>query len=163
MKIMRPTLIDLLQLAAQARDDERAQYEALVGEPWHAENVAHHLYGRIGHKFGLYGDDGTPIAVGGWDPVLDGVWQAWMIGSDEGWTRHWFPITRAARRVMRTLFNSDGARRLQVNVLESRVKACEWYVRGLGMTHEGTMRGFGVNGENVATFARLKEDRHGRW
>lgn len=162
MKIGKPTLLDLIQLAATAGEDEREQHEAVMGWPWDPERVAHDLYGRIGHKFGLVAPDGSIVAVAGWDAVLDGVWHAWMLASPEAWGEHGRTITRACRRVTDTMFRSEGARRLQTNVLESRTQACRWYEKGLLMKREGTLRGFGVNGENVALYARVKEDGYGR-
>ena len=58
---------------------------------------------------------------------------------------------------MQGLFDA-GARRLQTGALASRTKAHEWYVRGLKMKPEGVCEGFGLGGEDMATFVRLKED-----
>lgn len=159
MKIVQPTLCDMLQLCAQARDDEREQYAAFRGLAWDAETVAVELFQKPGLKFALIQDSGDLVVMGGWDPVLEGVWQSWMVGTDAGWKAHWRSITKASRKIMDELFQNGGARRLQTNALASRAAACDWYVKGLKMEPEGIWRSFGLNGEDVASFARLNERR----
>lgn len=155
MMLAQVTLLDLLKLACSARPDEIAQYEALVGKMWNVDEVANDHYSRGGVKFSLLDAAGEPVVCGGYDMVGPQVWQSWMIGSMEQWEKHWFAITRHTRHVMDDLLAS-GARRLQTSALASRAKACEWYTKGLRMEPEGIMRGYGVNGEDVATFARLR-------
>lgn len=161
MKLAKPSLVDILRMTHNAREEEIEQHEALYG-PWNAEAVAADLFTKVGHKFVLLTDAGEPVVVGGWDPLIDGVWQSWMVGTAEGWEQHWRSITKFSHKVMRTMFQSCGARRLQTNGLAKRVLACKWYAEGLGMTHEGTMRGFGLNGEDLAFYSRVKEDGSGR-
>lgn len=155
MLLTRPRLVDLMMLAERARPDEIAQYEALVGRQWDRDEVAVGHYNRDGVKFLLTTPDGSPVCAGGWDLIGPDVWQSWMVGTMDDWRAHWRAITKGSRIVMKGLFDA-GARRLQTNALASRVEACEWYTRALLMQREGTMRGYGVNGEDVAMFARLK-------
>jgi hypothetical protein len=157
MIVAKPTMVDLLRLAASARPDEIAQYESLLGRAWNVDDVANDHYNRGGVKFALI-DPATDIAVvaGGYEMIGPQVWQSWMIGTMDAWGKHWFKITRETRRVMDALFDS-GARRLQTCAVASRTEACDWYMRGLGMQPEGTMRGYGINGEDVAMFSKLKK------
>ena len=155
MILVQPTMLHLLHLCSQARPDEIAQYEALVGRRWDIDAVAVDHYNRIGVKFALLAPDGMPIAAGGWDPIIPGVWQSWMVGTMDNWDRHWRSLTKATRHVMDVLMD-DGARRLQTNALASRTAACRWYEKGLKMRPEGVMHNFGVNGEAVAMYARTR-------
>lgn len=150
-----PTLLDMLIVATQARDDERRQYASLVGREWIPEQVANEVFSKDGVKFVLLDVD-KPFVVGGWEPLIDGVYQSWMIGNMLYWETHWRSITKLCRKSMAIMFDT-GARRLQTCALASRVKACEWYVRGLKMQPEGIMRAFGVNGEDMAMFSRISE------
>lgn len=156
MILTQPTLADLMMLSGEARPDEIEQYEAIVGRAWDRDTVAVGHYNRDGVKF-LLADaaTGQPVCAGGWDPAGPDVWQSWMVGTMTNWDQHWRSITKASRLVMQRLFDA-GARRLQTNALASRVAACRWYERGLLMQREGVMRGYGVNGEDVAMFARLR-------
>lgn len=161
MRLVQPTMMDLLRLAVAARPDEIAQYEALVGEKWNVDEVANGHYNRSGVKFVLVDDGDNPIVAGGYDLVGPQVWQSWMIGTSASWDKHWISITKATRFLMDSLLEKD-ARRLQTSALADRELACKWYVKGLKMTPEGIMRGYGVNGEDVATFARLREQPDGQ-
>lgn len=159
MKLEEPTLVDLLRLCSMAREDEIEQYEALIGK-WNYEEAAMGFYGRSGIKFVLIDDSDNPVCAGGWEEVIPGVWQSWMVGTDYYWKKHWRSITKHSRKVMDELLNA-GARRLQTGALASRSKACSWYIRGLKMKPEGICRNFGFGGEDMATFARIKEVPHG--
>ena len=66
----------------------------------------------------------------------------------------WIDIHRATRFVVEKLADSGLARRMQISALASRVDACEWY-RRLGFEYEGTMRGMGHDGEDVAWYGRV--------
>ncbi len=159
MKLVQPTLMDLLRLCCDARQDEIDQYEALIG-PWDYEQSALGFYTRSGIKFGLMNDEGDVVCAGGWEHVIPGVWQSWMVGTEDNWLKYWRSITKHSRLVMDALLD-DGARRLQTGALSSRTKACEWYVRGLKMKYEGTIENFGFNGENMDTFVRFQENHNG--
>lgn len=156
MILVEPTLADVLRMAVGARADERAQWTAVTGDEWDADRIAVDHFTRAGIKYALV-DESTneAIVVGGYSMIGPQVWQSWMIGTPENWEAHWFAITKHTRRVMDGLLKS-GARRLQTTALASRERAIHWYTKGLGMQQEGVMRGFGVNGEDVAIFARLK-------
>lgn len=145
----------LQYLSERMRPDEIEQYVALTGADKFDADVAAAAFMRTpGHKFTLLGPDGYPACAGGYEEVFPGVWQSWMVGSCEGWEHGWRSITKASRWLMDALFDM-GARRLQTNALASRTRAIEWYERGLGLVREGTMRGFGAHGEDVAIFARV--------
>ena len=164
MRLMgAPTITDLLMLCADARQDEIDQYEALVG-PWRLDDVVEGFLLRRGVKFSLVDEESNVcVAAGGWEPLLQGVWQSWMVGTDAYWRKYWRSITKHTRRLMDTILADDelGVRRLQTMALESRVKACQWYIDGLKMNRESTLLNFGLNGETVATFVRFKEAHHG--
>jgi hypothetical protein len=83
-----------------------------------------------------------------------GVWQDWMFSTPEAWSKHWRGVTKIARRVMDFMLQGE-AHRLQCVSLASRIHAHRWY-RPLGLEQEGTLRGYGVNGEDAIMFARLR-------
>ncbi len=151
-----PTLVDLLQICMDARPDEIEQFEALSGIEWDVDVVVNELFVRQGFKFALLDDDKV-FSVGGWQPVIDGVWQSWMIGTAENWEKYWRSITRISRLSADYMFQSTDARRLQIAILSTREKACEWCVRGLKFEYESTMKNFGIGGADVVMYRRLKE------
>jgi hypothetical protein len=156
MKLVEPKLWQIEYLCESARNDEIEQYEALTGVEWDADRMAVDLFGRDGVRAVLLASSGEPIVAGGWQPVRPGCYESWMIGTYANWDAHWRAITRYSRRMMDVVLGAPENRRLQTQALASRVKACEWYVRGLGMHHEFTMPQAGAGGEDVAMFARLK-------
>ena len=148
---------DLIWLCDRMRPDEIEQYLALTfAEKWDPEVAARGFMNTGGMKFTVLQNDGLPAAAGGYEEVQPGVWQSWMVGTPEGWAEQWRSLTKATRWLMDGLIE-QGARRLQTTALASRECAIEWYERSLRMTREGTMRGYGRQGEDVAMFARLAE------
>jgi len=159
MRLEQPTLMDLLMLCADMRQDEIEQYEAFVGD-WNESDAASDFYNRPGVQFVLLNEQEVPVCAGGWDPIIEGVYHAWMLGTMQYWEKYWRSITKHTKRVMDTMLKNN-ARRLQAGVLLSRTDTCDWFVRGLGMHHEGSYDNFGRKGETLAIFARLKESENG--
>lgn len=151
-----PTLNDIVDVTHYVRQDEVEQYEILSGREWNSEEVVVECFSKPGVKFVLL-DGNKPFAVGGWEPLVNDVWQSWMIGNMVYWETHWRSITKLCRSAMRIMFTDTNAKRLQTCVLASRTKTCEWYVRGLKMQAEGIFRCYGANGEDMAMYARIKE------
>jgi hypothetical protein len=154
--IVSPTMLDILQICHDARAEEMDQYEATTGLVWHDDDVANYLYSKEGVKFSIIVDD-IAVSVGGWEPLVSGVWQAWMIGTTDNWAKYWRTITKETRKIVAAMFTETETRRLQIPVLASRVKACEWFVRGLKFEYEGTMKQYGVSGEDVAMYVKFRE------
>ena len=84
--------------------------------------------------------------------------QGWQAATSDGWEQDWRLITRVTRWFMAEMFKA-GTHRLQIVALLSRSGACAWYEKGLKMTSEGVIRGYGRNGEDAVTFARLRTDQ----
>lgn len=150
----------LVYLASEMREDERAQFLAVTGlEKFSVDAAAHWLVdvGRASQGFAVtvLRADNTPAAAGGFQPVSPGVWQAWMVGSEEGWAEQWRSLTKATRWLMDRLFETR-AHRLQTSAITSRVRAIEWFERSLGFEPEGVWRHYGVRGEDIAHFSRLR-------
>jgi hypothetical protein len=158
MRLVNPTLMDLLALCYDAREDEKIQYEALIGR-WHYEDAALAFYQCGGRKFGLMNDEKVVVCAGGWEEQIPGVWQSWMVGTEDFWKKYWRSITKHSRRIMEQMLEQDDVRRLQTSALASRTEACEWYMRGLKMKYEGTCERFGFNGEDMDVFVRLKGEK----
>lgn len=144
----------IVYLCANMRADEIVQYEALTGYKFDPEVAAAHMIALPGLKFTVVGPDSIPAAAGGYHEIIPGVWQSWMVGTEEGWRTSWRSITKATLWLIEGLLE-QGARRLQTTALESRVQACEWYTRALGLKMEGVHRAFGANGEDVLAFSRI--------
>lgn len=146
----------LVYLTQHMRQDEIDQYLALTGADTYDPEVAARGFMNTPSavKFTVVGRDGLPAVSGGFEEVIPGVWQSWMVGTDLGWEQNWRSITKATRWLMDGLL-AQGARRLQTTAITSRTGAIDWYLNGLGMHQEGLWKNYGRNGEDVAQFARL--------
>lgn len=146
----------LVYLAHRMRADEIDQYLALTGAERYDPDVAVRGFINIPGpaKFTVVDRSGAPVVAGGFEEVIPGVWQSWMVGTDEGWAENWRSITKATRWLMDELL-AGGARRLQTTALANREAAIHWYTNGLGMHQEGRWKNYGRNGEDVVQFARL--------
>lgn len=150
-----PSLLDFLQVLQQCPVDERAQVEALTGEPFSPDAQAAGMVLRAGPKWVLL-CDGQPVSVGGFDMVRPGVWQDWMVNTPAAFDpAHWRTVTRYARRIMDAMLETD-AHRLQCVSLASRIDAHKWY-KVLGYHFEGTMRGYCADGSDAMMFSRLRK------
>lgn len=156
-RLVNIDLPSLQMLCSQARPDEILQYEALCGVEWDRDRVATDFFTRVGPKWLLVSDDGTPLAAAGMEPLGRGVWQCWMVGTLEHWGTHWRSITKYTRRIMGDAL-ATGARRLQVCCLQSRQQARVWYERGLLMDFNGELPQYGANGETACIYARVRSD-----
>ena len=149
-----PLLLHYVQVCIKMPADERAQLEAFTGEPYDVDSAAVGNFMAPGPKWGIYADD-EPIIVGGFNYQRPGVWRDFMLTTPEAWEKHWFHVTRVARRIMTAMFTSGQAHRLECISLASREKAFRWY-DVLGYHREGTLYGYCANGADAVIFSRVK-------
>lgn len=150
----------LVALAECMRETEQAQLIAVMGtSAYNPDTAAHWLVNTWAQSapFALtvVGRDGMPAAAGGFHPVAPGVWQSWMAGSEQGWAEQWRAMTKATRWLIDRLLETQ-AHRVQTSATTNREKAIEWFERSLGMRPEGISRGYGIKGEGIAYFSRLR-------
>jgi hypothetical protein len=148
-----PSLTDFLLVVSRLPADEREQYEAFSGRTFNAEEIAAMFALKVGPAWVLTVDE-APIVIAGFDMLRPGVWQDWLFSTPEAWEKHWRLVTKVSRKVMDAMLQTE-AHRLQCVSLASRIHAHRWY-RPLGLELEGTLRGYGVNGEDALMFARLR-------
>jgi hypothetical protein len=149
-----PNLGDFVAVCLQLPADEREQFEAFTGNPYDPGQVAAAFSLRAGPSWVITADE-IPIVVAGFDLIRPGVWQDWLFSTPQAWdAQHWRSVTKICRKAMDALLRGD-AHRLQCVSLASRIHAHRWY-RPLGLELEGTLRGYGVNGEDALMFSRLR-------
>lgn len=152
--IITPSLAVLSYLCVRARPDEIEQFEAMTHAPYDPDAAAVAFWSAGKWSLAVAHPDGEPAAAGGYEQVQPGVWQSWMVGTEKGWGEMWVDIHRATRFLTEALVDSGLVRRLQTNVVATRTEAIKWYER-LGLEYEGTMRGAGAGGEDIAWFGRV--------
>jgi hypothetical protein len=153
-----PWLVDFLKVCANMPQDEREQLEAFTGEPYSIDGAAVGNFQVAGPKWVIKADN-EPIVIGGFVPQRPGVWRDFMLTTPGAWEKHWFPITRIARRAMNAMFLSKQAHRLECIAPAPRLAARsaieDWY-RVLGYTREATLYGYCANGADAVLFSRVK-------
>lgn len=144
-----------VHICDRMREDEIAQYVALTGAlTWEPEVAARGFMLVPGLKFTVLNSQGLPAASGGYEQVIPGIWQSWMIGTQDGWDECWRSLTKACVWLMDGLLKGQ-ARRLETLVLASRAPACEWYERALGMHCEGEKKMFCADGSSALMYAKV--------
>lgn len=155
LRLAHPLLDDVAYLARRMRADEVQQFLALSGLAEYDADIAARAIASIpGPTYAVLEGD-RPVLLGGFDPLRSGVYEAWLVGTDEAWSKHGHAFTRICRRAINQLLH-DGAHRVQVIALDSRKAAHTWYQRGLGFEFEGLLRGHCANGEDAVMFSRVR-------
>ena len=149
-----PLLLDFIQVACTMPQDERDNWTALTGQPYDVDQIAMGSFCQAGPKWVIKADD-KPICVGGFVPQRPGVWRDFMINTPDAFTKHWFPVTRNARRAMDAMFASKQAHRIECVSLAGRDKAFRWY-KILGYNKEATLYGYCANGADAIIFSRVE-------
>jgi hypothetical protein len=157
LRLAAPLVEDYGHVCRNLRTDERVQFLAMSGlAEYHADVAARAMLAVPGPAFALVGAGNLPVVIGGFEPVRPGVYQTWMAGTDEGWTRYWRGITKMARQLVTHMLETD-AQRVQDVALASRRRAHEWYRRALGMHYEGTHAAFYADGSDAVCYARVRQ------
>jgi hypothetical protein len=151
-----PWMIDYLKVCANMPQDEREQLEALTGSPFTIDGCAVGNFSVPGPKWVVKAND-EPISIFGAVQQRPGVWRDFMLNTPEAFTKHWFPVTRVARRAMNAMFLSDQAHRLECIVpatrIEARPELVKWY-GVMGYTREATLKKYCANGADAVLFSR---------
>jgi hypothetical protein len=153
-----PLLLDFIKVCISLPQDEREQLESFTGEPYTVDGAAVGNFTTAGPKWVIKADD-EPIAIGGFVPQRPGVWRDFMLTTPAVWEKHWFPVTRIARKAMDAMFTSEQAHRLECIAPMKRLadRSCieKWY-RILGYTREAPLWRYCADGSDAVIFSRVK-------
>lgn len=144
----------LYSVLLRARDDDRADYLALAGEPLEPAREAATL--ATDSRWGaviLDRDGEAQAAVGAFPTPIRGCWCAWLHATD-GWPGVWRAALRYVRDVMVPAMLAAGVRRCQALVVGPRRPAVR-FLEACGLVREGVMRRFATDGRDVAMLARV--------
>jgi len=152
-----PLLLDFIKVCLHMPEDERKQLEAFTGEPYNVDGAAIGNFTVPGPKWVAKQNDDV-LCIGGFVPQRPGVYRDFMLTTAQAW-QSWFPVTRAARRLMDHMLNSKTAHRLEcvapAGRLYQRPEIARWY-ETLGYNIEGTLYGYCANGEDAIMYSRVK-------
>ena len=151
-----PLLLDFIKVCLNMPQDEREQLEAFTREKYDIDSAAIGNFTVAGPKWVIKADD-EPICIGGFVPQRPGVYRDFMLTTPEAW-KHWFAVTRIARRVMDGML-ANGAHRLECVTPATRLayqpKIEKWYA-ALGYTREAPLWRYCANGSDAVIFSRVK-------
>jgi hypothetical protein len=151
-----PLVEDYATIAKTMRPDEIAQFLAMSGMREYVPDIAAKAWiNSPGPAFVVVDRDNKPLAVSGFTPVHDGVYEAWAAAPLRTWQRHWRAVTKYCVRQMSALLEAD-AHRIQICALATRTEAHAWYEKGLHMTREGLLRAYCADGSDAVMFARVR-------
>jgi hypothetical protein len=152
-----PLLLDFIKVCLNMPQDEREQLEAFTGEKYDIDRAAIGNFMVAGPKWVIKADD-EPICIGGFVPQRPGVYRDFMLTTADAWTRHWFAVTRTARKAMDGML-ANGAHRLECICPSSRIgkrpEIESWY-KVLSYHREGTLFGYCASGADAIMFSRVK-------
>jgi RimJ/RimL family protein N-acetyltransferase len=157
LRLADPVADDIHAVCHDLDGEERRQVEALTGMPYDPDRLAYTLARAVMEPSWAVRDERerTLILAGGWE-ISPGVWDVYCLTRPATWTEFGEEATDILNGLIQSMFHDYGARRLEVRCLAGRAKARRWYERHLGLEYEGTLRGVGVNGEDVAMYAKLR-------
>jgi hypothetical protein len=153
-----PLMLDFIKVCIAMPQDEREQLEAFTGEPYTVDGAAVGNFTVVGPKWVIKADD-EPIAIGGFVLQRPGVWRDFMLTTPDAWGKHWFAVTRIARKAMDAMFTSEQAHRLECIAPAQRLayRPCieKWY-RVLNYKREATLWRYCADGSDAILFSRVR-------
>lgn len=153
-----PWLVDFLKVCASMPQDEREQLEAFTGEKYNIDSAAVGNFTVPGPKWVIKADD-EPISIFGAVPQRPGVWRDFMLNTPQAFEKHWFQVTRIARRAMDAMFISGQAHRVECIVpakrLAYRPEIEKWYSI-LNYKREATLWRYLADGSDAVIFSRVR-------
>jgi len=96
-------------------------------------------------------DNGYLVGAAGIYPLWHGVGEAWLLGADR-MKNYPLSAARMVRRQLHQIAAAHGMWRVQAAMRSDWPELARW-ARFLGMEHEGTMRRYGVDGQDYERWA----------
>jgi hypothetical protein len=153
-----PLLLDFVKVCINMPQDEIEQLESFTGEKFSIDGAAVGNFTVAGPKWVIKADD-EPICIGGFVPQRPGVYRDFMLTTPDAWGKHWFAVTRIARRAMDMMLKSKTAHRLECIAPARRLadRPCieKWY-HSIGYNKEATLYGYCASGADAIMFSRVR-------
>ncbi len=97
-----------------------------------------------------------PLAAAGFTMQRPGVYRTWMTATDLAWSPYGREVTRVVRDKITWILSEGIAHRVETVTLADRKRARDWYSK-IGLQHESTLRGYGINGEDAVIYVALRD------
>lgn len=152
MKLVKPSLSDIIYVCRQIRESDRRELMATCWED-DLDELAVRVFKSWGNFIWVAGTD-EPIAILGMSPMWPGVWGAFMFATDKI-HQIGLPLTRAARTVIIPAVLDTDCHRIEARSVAGHHEAHRW-LGALGFHEEAVLRRYGKGGEDFKVFV------HGR-
>lgn len=150
------SVVDILVVGRALPQDELDQIKALTGAEFNYEETAVQLMSNAAVKWCIReAETKEPLAVGGLLQIGPTIWRTWFFANQRAWNEYGRELTVHVARTRKNILDTQDHARIETVALASREDACRWY-EAVGMTHESTMRGYGVNGESAVMYVSTK-------
>ena len=111
--------------------------------------------GARGAKWALVDEHGRALGMGGFEPIMPGTINAWLLGTSE-WPARKFEVVRWARRAVRWILDSKTAFRVQAHCFADD-QGANRFLAVVGLKHEATLRRY-AGGRDVNVWSAVNED-----
>jgi len=101
--------------------------------------------------------DEKPVAIGGISTLWKGVGEGWMIGSQD-LRQHMFYVCKQVRKYIDNQIKVMGITRLQGVVTANNKDVYNFAKKFLGMTYEGYLHRYGMDGSDQLMFAKWSKE-----
>jgi len=96
---------------------------------------------------------GETVFCGGVQEVMPKVGEAWLIFSEHG--RGYVAALKTAKRLLK--YSIKHFRRIQA-AADPSIRENPRFLKHLGFVYEGTLRSYGLNGEDMGMYSIIRED-----
>ena len=151
--LVKPTYPMMLHIASRLREEDKREQNALRWDDTDQALAATMMNFGSPAWIACAENPLEPVYAFGLTPLRPGVWSLWGFGTDR-WPHVALKVTRWARRVIVPSLPEMG-HRVECYCLASKVSAHRWLER-FGAVEEGTLRGYGRNGEDFKLFSWTK-------
>lgn len=151
--LVKPTYPMMLHITSRLRDADKREQDALRWDSNEQALAADMLALGSPSWIACAVDPLEPVYAFGLTPVRPGVWAMWGFGTNR-WPDVALKVSRWCRRVIQPSAPKMG-HRIECYVLAEKESAHRWIER-FGGVCEGTLRGYGKNGEDFKLYAWTK-------
>jgi hypothetical protein len=135
------TAEDIRHVCGNLREDDRREV-MLTRWSDDTDDLAESILALRGGKYSAR-KDGRAVAVFGVEPVIPGVGQGWLIGTDDI-SACGIAVAHACRKIVRTLF-ANGVHRIHAFSADFHHEAHSW-LEAIGARREATLHAWGKDG-----------------
>lgn len=149
------TLPDLVRVCRELPEDEQDLWYRMSGVKYVADNIAMTMFRCPGFHW-IAHDGERPVAAGGFVKQREGVFRTWLCATELAWDPHGRDLTRILRKGIKEIITRGIAHRVETVTLLEKKRAWDWYP-AIGLQHEATLHGYGINGEDAVVYVALRD------